>query len=150
MPVIGTVSNTLAPVIARAWLAELELLKEFTRLRDQLEENTRYFREAISKAGFVIAAGEPPIVPVMLGDAALAARFPVLFRLSCLHRFTLQSLDGAQPGTLESGELDPRANQRPLPPSERSHLGRGPQDIRLRHRHVRLMALGHSQQREQF
>ena len=44
MPVIGTVSNTLAPVIARAWLAELELLKEFTRLRDQLEENTRYFR----------------------------------------------------------------------------------------------------------
>jgi len=68
-------SNTLAPVIAGASLEALRLLKESTGLRDTLEENTRYFREEMTKAGFVIAPGSHPIVPVMLGDAALAARF---------------------------------------------------------------------------
>lgn len=68
-------SNTLAPVIAGASLAALELLKDSTRLRDTLEANTRYFREAMTEAGFTIAPGEHPIVPVMLGDAALATRF---------------------------------------------------------------------------
>jgi len=68
-------SNTLAPVIAGASLKALELLKESTHLRDTLEENTRWFRGEMTRAGFVIPAGEHPIVPVMLGDAALAARF---------------------------------------------------------------------------
>jgi glycine C-acetyltransferase len=68
-------SNTLAPVIAGASLKALELLKESTGLRDTLEENTRYFRQAMTEAGFNIAPGEHPIVPVMLGDAALATRF---------------------------------------------------------------------------
>lgn len=68
-------SNTLAPVIAGASLAVLELLKDSTRLRDTLEANTRFFREAMTEAGFTIAPGEHPIVPVMLGDAALATRF---------------------------------------------------------------------------
>jgi glycine C-acetyltransferase len=68
-------SNTLAPVIAGASLKALELLKESTGLRDTLETNTRYFREAMTQAGFDIVTGEHPIVPVMLGDAALAGRF---------------------------------------------------------------------------
>jgi glycine C-acetyltransferase len=68
-------SNTLAPVIAGASLKALELLKQSTGLRDVLEANTRYFRQAMTEAGFNIAPGEHPIVPVMLGDAALATRF---------------------------------------------------------------------------
>lgn len=68
-------SNTLAPVITGASLKTLELLKNSTGLRDTLEANTRYFRQAMTEAGFDIAPGEHPIVPVMLGDAALATRF---------------------------------------------------------------------------
>ena len=68
-------SNTLAPVIAGASLEALRILREDTSLRDRLEENTRYFREAMTKAGFDITQGEHPIVPIMLGDADLAARF---------------------------------------------------------------------------
>lgn len=68
-------SNTLAPAIAGASIKVLELLMESARLRDQLESNTRFFREQMSKAGLSILPGTHPIVPVMLGDAALAARF---------------------------------------------------------------------------
>ena len=68
-------SNTLAPPIAGATLAALELLKESTRLRDTLEANTRHFRKVMTEAGFDILPGEHPIVPVMLGDAALAGKF---------------------------------------------------------------------------
>jgi glycine C-acetyltransferase len=68
-------SNTLAPMIAGATLEALRLLKESTALRDTLEENTRYFREEMTRAGFNIVPGTHPIVPVMLGDAALAAKF---------------------------------------------------------------------------
>ncbi|HEY2573062.1 MAG TPA: glycine C-acetyltransferase [Verrucomicrobiaceae bacterium] len=68
-------SNTLAPMIAGASLAVLELLKESTAARDTLEANTRFFRENMSAAGFKIGAGLHPIVPIMLGDAALATRF---------------------------------------------------------------------------
>ena len=68
-------SNTLAPVIAGASLEALRLLKQTTTLRDVLETNTRYFRHAMTAAGFNITPGEHPIVPVMLGDAALAAKF---------------------------------------------------------------------------
>jgi glycine C-acetyltransferase len=68
-------SNTLAPVIASASLATLRLLNESTALRDTLEENTRYFRKAMTESGFNLAPGEHPIVPVMLGDASLASKF---------------------------------------------------------------------------
>jgi glycine C-acetyltransferase len=68
-------SNTLCPSIAGASLKVLEMLSASTELRDRLEENTRFFREALSAEGFTILPGEHPIVPVMLGDAALATRF---------------------------------------------------------------------------
>ncbi len=68
-------SNTLAPAIAGASLKVLELLSASTELRDRLEANTRFFREGMTKLGFQILPGTHPIVPIMLGDAALAARF---------------------------------------------------------------------------
>ncbi len=68
-------SNTLCPSIAGATLKALELLTESTTLRDQLEVNTKFFRENLSRLGFNVLPGVHPIVPVMLGDAALAARF---------------------------------------------------------------------------
>ncbi len=68
-------SNTLAPAIVGASLRVLELLTESTALRDQLEENTKYFREHMTAAGFDITPGEHPIVPVMLYDAKLAQEF---------------------------------------------------------------------------
>jgi glycine C-acetyltransferase len=68
-------SNTLAPVITAASLATLELLSRSSALRDRLEVNTRIFREGLSAAGLTIKRGSHPIVPVMLGDAALSQRF---------------------------------------------------------------------------
>jgi glycine C-acetyltransferase len=68
-------SNTLCPSIAGASLEALRLLKTSTQLRDTLEANTRYFRAEMTDAGFDIVPGEHPIVPVMLGDAALATKF---------------------------------------------------------------------------
>jgi glycine C-acetyltransferase len=68
-------SNTLAPTITGASIAALSLLKQSTALRDTLEANTRFFRTAMTEAGFNIVPGEHPIVPVMLGDAALASKF---------------------------------------------------------------------------
>ena len=68
-------SNTLAPAITGASIRVLELLTESAHLRDQLESNTRFFREQIKKAGLNILPGSHPIVPIMLGDAALAAKF---------------------------------------------------------------------------
>ncbi|HWQ92408.1 MAG TPA: glycine C-acetyltransferase [Clostridia bacterium] len=68
-------SNTLAPAIAGASLKVLELLEASTALRDRLEANTRFFRDGMARLGFNILPGSHPIVPVMLGDAALAARF---------------------------------------------------------------------------
>lgn len=67
-------SNALAPNIVGASLEVLKLLNESTTLRDQLEENARYFRNAMEAAGFDLKPGESPIVPVMLYDAPLAQR----------------------------------------------------------------------------
>ena len=50
------------------------MLSESTELRDKLEANTRFFREGMTKLGYTLLPGEHPIVPVMLGDAALAGR----------------------------------------------------------------------------
>lgn len=65
-------SNTLAPSICAATIKVLGMLSDSTDLRDRLEENTRYFRAGMKQAGFDIAPGNHPIVPVMLGDASLA------------------------------------------------------------------------------
>lgn len=67
-------SNTLAPPIAAASIAALDLLSKSCDLRDRLEENTRYFRQGIVERGFDITRGEHPIVPIMLGDAVLSAK----------------------------------------------------------------------------
>ena len=67
-------SNTLAPVIAGASIAVLDLLEASTALRDTLADNTRYFRSALLDAGFELPPGEHPIIPVMVGDAVLAQR----------------------------------------------------------------------------
>jgi glycine C-acetyltransferase len=65
-------SNTLAPSIAGASLAVLDLLEASTALRDKLEASTAYFREAIQAAGFEIKPGTHPIVPIMVYDAVKA------------------------------------------------------------------------------
>ena len=67
-------SNTLAPSIAGASLAVLDLLEGSTALRDKLEANTTYFREAIQAAGFEIKPGTHPIVPIMVYDAVMAQK----------------------------------------------------------------------------
>ncbi|MFB3893186.1 MAG: glycine C-acetyltransferase [Phycisphaerae bacterium] len=67
-------SNTLAPAIAATTLAVLDIITASTELRDRLMDNTRYFREGMKARGFDIAPGEHPIVPIMLGDAALATK----------------------------------------------------------------------------
>lgn len=68
-------SNTLCPSIAGASIAAINLIKDDSSLRDKLDSNARYFREAMTAAGFKLAPGEHPIIPVMLGDAALATQF---------------------------------------------------------------------------
>lgn len=65
-------SNSLPPPLVAAGIKVLELLSATTELRDKLEENTRYFRERITAAGFKIKPGIHPIVPIMLYDAKLA------------------------------------------------------------------------------
>jgi glycine C-acetyltransferase len=65
-------SNTLAPSIAGASIAVIDLLASSTTLRDKLEANTKYFRKAIQEAGFDIKLGEHPIVPIMIYDAVKA------------------------------------------------------------------------------
>jgi glycine C-acetyltransferase len=65
-------SNSLPPTLVCAALACLEMLSETTAHRDRLAGNTRWFRRAMTEAGFKIRAGEHPIVPIMLGDARLA------------------------------------------------------------------------------
>lgn len=65
-------SNTLAPAIVGSTIACLDRLSATTALRDKLAANTKFFREAMTKAGFAIVPGEHPICPIMLGDAKLA------------------------------------------------------------------------------
>ena len=65
-------SNSLAPSIVGAATKVIELLSDSTDLRDVLEENTQYFREKMTSAGFDIKEGVHPIVPVMLYDAKLS------------------------------------------------------------------------------
>jgi glycine C-acetyltransferase len=68
-------SNSIPPVIAASTLRVLDLIEGGDRLRANLRRNTAHFRSRMTAAGFTIVPGEHPIVPVMLGDAALAAKF---------------------------------------------------------------------------
>ena len=68
-------SNTLPPAIAAASMAAIGLVRNSPELRERLHSNTRFFREGLVRAGLTIKPGTHPIVPVMLGDAALAQRF---------------------------------------------------------------------------
>ena len=68
-------SNSVAPPIVAATLKGLELLSTSTELRDKLETNTKYFREAVTERGLTIKPGTHPIVPIMLGDAAKSQKF---------------------------------------------------------------------------
>ncbi len=68
-------SNTLAPSITSASIEVFNMLSETTALRDKLEQNTKYFRTEMTKAGFDIKPGEHPIVPIMLYEAPLAQQF---------------------------------------------------------------------------
>lgn len=67
-------SNSLAPVIVCASLKALEMVSSSTALRDKLESNTHYFRKEMANQGFEVPAGDHPIVPIMLGDAALSQK----------------------------------------------------------------------------
>ena len=67
-------SNTIAPAVVGGSLKAIELITASTELRDRLEDNTRFFRSQMETAGLDVLPGEHPIVPVMLGDAALAGR----------------------------------------------------------------------------
>ena len=71
-------SNTLAPVIAHSSIAVLNLLQDSNELAQKLKRNSQYFRNGMTKLGFDLVPGEHPIIPVMLGDAALAGRMASL------------------------------------------------------------------------
>src|SRR5256886_14907 len=68
-------SNTIAPPVVAASLKALELLSASTELRDKLEQNTKYFRAALTERGLTIKPGVHPIVPIMIGDAAKSQKF---------------------------------------------------------------------------
>lgn len=68
-------SNTLAPSIAAAGIKALDILEKDQSLQKKLHENSRYFRKEMSRLGFNLVPGEHPIIPVMLGDAALSQKF---------------------------------------------------------------------------
>jgi glycine C-acetyltransferase len=65
-------SNSVAPMIAAASIAVLDLLERDNSLAEQLHENAGYFRSQMEERGFDLIPGEHPIIPVMLGDAKLA------------------------------------------------------------------------------
>jgi len=67
-------SNTVAPSIVAGSIKAIDLLNQSTELRDRLEANTKFFREQMADTGFEILPGTHPIAPIMLGDAALAAK----------------------------------------------------------------------------
>ena len=67
-------SNSLAPSIVCASITAINLIDNNTSLLNTLHDNTKYFREKISAAGFMIKKGNHPIVPIMLGDAKLATK----------------------------------------------------------------------------
>lgn len=71
-------SNTLAPVIAKTSIVVLDMLQNDNELMRKLKRNSVYFRTAMSELGFDLVPGEHPIIPVMLGDAALAGKMAAM------------------------------------------------------------------------
>ncbi len=67
-------SNSVAPALVAGALAAIELVRDGAALRKKLDENTRFWRQGLAALGFELLPGEHPIVPVMLGDARLAAK----------------------------------------------------------------------------
>jgi glycine C-acetyltransferase len=67
-------SNTLAPAVAAGALKVLHMLEDTTFLRDRLMENTEYYRKGLARIGLPVKGSEHPIVPVMVGDAALSQK----------------------------------------------------------------------------
>ncbi|MDH4157454.1 MAG: aminotransferase class I/II-fold pyridoxal phosphate-dependent enzyme, partial [candidate division Zixibacteria bacterium] len=65
-------SNTMAPVVVSGVLKVLDILSQSTERRDKLEDNTKYWRQGLTEAGFVLKEGDTPIVPVMLFNAKLS------------------------------------------------------------------------------
>ena len=78
-------SNTLAPAVVGASIAVLDMLSETTALRDKLEDNTLYFRNAMTQAGFDIKPGTHPITPLMLYDAVIAQKFAAKLLEECIY-----------------------------------------------------------------
>ena len=68
-------SNTVAPPVVAGAIKAIELVEQSNDLQEKLIENTIYFRKGLERLGFDLLAGEHPIVPIMIGDAGLAARF---------------------------------------------------------------------------
>ena len=71
-------SNTVAPPVVAGAIKAIDLVSESPELRHRLQHNTSVFREGLNRLGFELLPGEHPIVPVMLHDAAKAARFAEL------------------------------------------------------------------------
>ncbi|MFA6175331.1 MAG: glycine C-acetyltransferase [Phycisphaerae bacterium] len=71
-------SNTLAPAVVSAAITALDILSQTTELRDRLESNTKYFRVGMADHGFDIPQSDHPIVPIMLGDAVVAAKMATM------------------------------------------------------------------------
>lgn len=67
-------SNTLPPVIASTSIAALDLIEHNRDLLKKLKENSQYFRQGMTELGFNLIPGDHPIIPVMLGEATLAAK----------------------------------------------------------------------------
>jgi len=65
-------SNTISPVVVAGILKVMDILSKTTERRDKLEENTKYWRQGLSEAGFILQEGDTPIVPIMLFNAKLA------------------------------------------------------------------------------
>lgn len=78
-------SNTLAPVIAKTSLTVLELLERDNHLVKKLKSNSHYFRQGLSELGFTLIPGEHAIIPVMLGDAAIAGHMSELLLLEGIY-----------------------------------------------------------------
>ena len=100
-------SNTVAPAIVGAAIKAFEMLSATTERRDRLEKNTEHFRTAMTEAGFAIRPGVHPIVPIMLGEARLAATMADAMAdepLGCA---------GAKTGLFEGSEVPQEATRHP-------------------------------------
>ncbi len=124
-------SNSIPPVVAaRRACACWTCWRRSTELREKLFENARYFRAGLEKAGFELKPGEHPIIPVMLGDAALAGR--MANRLLEMGVYVIGVL---LPGGAEGPGPHPHADVRSLARQAARSRARSVHDRRPRARH---------------